>query len=1100
MHKNKLKISVKLILGVFTSALMFCCNSCNSENSVPVTKGAEMTSEKFQTIQTGFVTPHDANSVWCYWYWVGDDISKEGITKDLEAMKEVGIGAAFIGNINPQEVDGPVPMLSEAWWDHMVHAVNEGKRIGVDIGTFNCPGWSMSGGPWVTPEMAMRHLVFSEATVTGGRKAEIQLAQPKKEFQDSYVLAFPSLQAGPTKLGVENTSIKTTPQIADTEALIDEDFSETVFFTAGQNEYSIEFESTESITARSIQLFPGETGFNASCQLFAEVDGEYQLITSFLFERQNTNVNVGPDRYGAVSISLPDVTASVFRLTCKTAGRSWSDEVGFSEIQISEEAVLEHFVEKKLGKMFPSPMPKWDSYMWENQDEITNSVLKISEHQVVDISDKMDIDGVLTWEVPEGEWTILRFGMTPTGTMNAPAAPQGKGYEIDKASSEIARFHFEKYVGELQKRVPKENRSGLKYVIADSYEQGSQNWTDGFEHSFKEKFGYNPKKYLPVFAGKVVNSIEESNRFLWDLRRAVADEVAYEYVGGLRKISNENNLQLWLENYGHWGFPSEFLMYGGQSNLVGGEFWNEGTLGDIECKSASSAAHVYGKPIVSAEAFTAAGQGYLRHPAMLKKRGDWSFTEGINHFVLHLYIHQPDDTRVPGVNAWFSTEFNRHNTWFKQSKTYIEYLRRCQHLLQQGQYVADVCYFIGEDAPMMTGARNPELPPGYSYDYINAEVILDRLSVKDGEFVLPDGTSYSIMILPPHRTMRPELLSKIEQLVKQGGIIFGQAPEKSPSLENYPESDNQVKELAEKLWGAEVDQNRQIKKYGAGFVVDKLDLKTILETLEIYKDVEIDTNLPVLWTHRSIPGMEIYFLTNQSEGEIHFEPSFRVNGLKPQLWDAVTGEIRSLNEYTEKDGRIKVPLKMEAHRSWFVVFTNNSENVTNGFEKNFPEFKQIQAIDNEWIVDFQNKEIGPKTSVKFKTLSDWSESDIEKIKYYSGTAIYQTSFGITEIPENGELYINLGNVNVMAKIKINETDIGGVWMAPYRLNATGHLKVGKNIVEIEVVNLWRNQLIKDKKLPQGERYTWHLVDDIKPDEEPHPSGLLGPITIEKVKY
>ncbi|MDX1285814.1 MAG: glycosyl hydrolase, partial [Draconibacterium sp.] len=597
----------------------------------------------------------------------------------------------------------------------------------------------------------------------------------------------------------------------------------------------------------------------------------------------------------------------------------------------------------------PSPLPKWDSYLWENQPEIENTELKINETQVIDISDKMDVNGVLTWDVPEGEWMVLRFGMTPTGTQNSPSAPQGKGYEIDKASSKIARFHYEKYVGELLKRVPEENRSGLKYVIADSYEQGSQNWTDSFEQRFEEKYGYNPKKYLPVFAGKVVNSIEKSNRFLWDLRRAIADEVAYEYVGGLRKVSNENNLQLWLENYGHWGFPSEFLMYGGQSNLVAGEFWNEGTLGNIECKSGSSAAHIYGKPVTSAEAFTASGRAYLRHPALLKKRGDWSFTEGINHFVLHLYIHQPDDNRVPGVNAWFSTEFNRHNTWFKQSKTWIEYLRRCQHLLQQGQYVADVCYFIGEDAPMMTGARNPELPEGYSYDYINAEVILERLSVKDGKFVLPDGTSYSLMVLPPQRTMRPELLAKIEQLVKQGGVIFGHAPEKSPSLSNYPECDSQVKELAEKLWNEEKEGNAGIKKYGDGYVDDELDLQSTLETLKIYKDIEFNNELPILWTHRSLPGMEIYFLTNQSKDVIDFEPSFRVKGLKPQLWDAVTGEIRLLNEYTEKDGRISVPIKMEGHQSWFVVFTKNSENVNDGFKKNFPEFKSIQSLDNEWI-------------------------------------------------------------------------------------------------------------------------------------------------------
>lgn len=1055
----------------------------------------KLTPTEYENIQTGFVTPHDSNTVWCYWYWIGDDISKEGITKDLEAMKEVGIGTAFIGNINPQEVDGPVPILSEEWWGCMVHAVNEGKRIGIDIGTFNCPGWSMSGGPWVKPEMAMRYIVYSETNVNGPGDVKIKLAKPTSEFQDIEVLAFPAIIAEKTKLTSKNSKIEISPQIKDETNLLDGDTATEAFFNADALEYTIDIKSDKSINARSIRLYPGKRGFNAFCELFGFVNGEYKLLKSFQFERGNTSVNVGPDRYGPVTISLPDTYSDAFKLVCKNEGSPWGKNVGFSEITITEAPVLEHYVEKNLGKMFPSPLPKWDSYNWKDQEDIDSRDLKVNGANVVDLSDKMDPNGLLTWNVPEGEWTVMRFGMTPTGTTNAPSAPQGKGYEIDKASSKIARFHYDNYVGELMKRVPKENRSAFKYVIADSYEQGSQNWTDGFEKLFEAKFGYSPREYLPVFAGRVVNSIEESNRFLWDLRRAVADAVAYEYVGGLREVSNENNLKLWLENYGHWGFPSEFLMYGGQSNLVGGEFWNEGTLGNIECKSASSAAHIYGKPVTSAEAFTASGNAYLGHPALLKKRGDWSFTEGINHFVLHLYIHQPDDSRVPGINAWFSTEFNRHNTWFKQSKTWIEYLRRCQHMLQQGNYVADVCYFIGEDAPMMTGARNPELPDGYSYDYINAEVILNRLSVKDGKFVLPDGTSYSVMVLPPIKTMRPELLAKIESLVEQGGVIFGHAPEKSPSLENYPECDIQVRRLAEKLWSAEKENVTNFKKYGHGYVVDDLDLKMTLETLGVAKDVDIGSDQPVLWTHRTMRGMDIYFLTNQSDKEVNFTPSFRVSGLKPQLWDAVTGEIRLLNEFNERDGRISIPIKMLAHQSWFIVFSNNTENVDNGYPQNFPEYKKIQTINKDWTVNFHNKDIGPKSPVKFKTLLDWSLSKDDKIKYYSGAATYETTFELTNIPQNKNLFIDLGEVNVMAKVKINDIELGGVWIAPNRLNATEHLQNGTNKIEIEVVNLWRNQLIKDKKLPKEDRYTWHLVDDIKETEDVHSSGLIGPVKI-----
>lgn len=1041
-------------------------------------KSGQISPEKFQQIQSGFVTPADSNNVWCYWYWINDDISREGITKDLEAMKEVGIGTAFIGNINPPEVNGRVPLFSEYWWECMVHAVNEGKRIGVDIGTFNCPGWSQSGGPWVKPEMAMRYMVYSETKVNGPGTINVQLLQPAEPFQDVYVLAFPSIAEGKVHLSNANTKITATPKIRNISNLLDGNTATEALFESDGGDYTVDIKSEKTITARSIQLFPGKQRIKFNCELYALVDGKYKLEKSFEFDRSNTAVNVGPNVYGPVFIALNDISSDAFRLVCRNNGK-WNPNAGLSEIIISEAPVLERYVEKTMGKMFPTPQPLWNSYTWENQEQIDDDALKVLENNVVDISDKMDSNGNLVWDSPEGEWTVMRIGMTPTGTENSPSAPQGKGYEIDKASEKIARFHFENYMGELIKRIPEENRSALKYTIADSYEQGSQNWTDDFEQIFKAKFGYSARKYLPVFTGRVVNSVEESNRFLWDLRRMVADEVAYEYVGGLRKISNENNMKLWLENYGHWGFPSEFLMYGGQSDLVAGEYWNEGTLGNIECKSASSAAHIYGKPVTSAESFTSSGKAFLRHPAWLKKRGDWSLTEGINHFVLHLFIHQPDDKRVPGVNAWFGTEFNRHNTWFKQAKSWITYLRRSQHMLQQGKYVADVCYFIGEDAPMMTGARNPELPDGYSYDYINAEVILNRLSVKDGKFVLPDGMSYKIMVLPLVKTMRPELLAKIAELVEQGGIVFGQGPEKSPSLQNYPICDERVKNLSSKLWDAKKEPGTIIKKVGLGYVVDDLDLKTTLEKFNVTKDVDVGENTKVFWTHRSLPGMEIYFLTNQSDHEIEFSPSFRVSGIKPQLWDAVTGEIRELNEFTDENGRTILPVKMVKDQSWFIVFTRQNAAVSKGYAKNFPEFETLQTLNSKWMVDFQNKDIGPDKPVVFNSLEDWSLSGDEKIKYYSGTAVYAASFELSEISENKELFIDLGDVNVMAKVKLNGIEIGETWMAPFRLSTKGVLKEGTNELEVEVVNVWRNYLIKDKSLPENERYTWHLVDDIK---------------------
>jgi hypothetical protein len=1046
----------------------------------------------FETLVADFKTPTDDNTLWCYWYWIGDNISKEGITKDLESMKAAGIGAAFIGNINPEEKDGPVPMLSEEWWSHMVHAVNEGKRLGVDIGSFNCPGWSMSGGPWITYDKAMRHMVYSETTVSGGKKLAIKLEQPKAEFQDVYVLAFPKNAKEEIILDNSNSKITSTPLIKNAEILLDGNTAVSIRFTS--KEHTININTDQPITARSIQLNPGSENLVLDCELQAFVENKFVTIKQFNFDRRDFNGQVGPIPYGALTLSFPEVTSNQFKLICKkiqVSRNAVHGISGFSEIKISEAAVVDNYLGKTLGRMHPTPQPNADSYVWESMPEIENKEQILTQEGVLDISDKMDAEGTLNWDAPEGEWTVMRFGMTPTGVKNDPAAPQGKGYEVDKANRALARFHFENFIGEFLKRIPEESKSAFKYVIADSYEKGSQNWTDGFEQKFEKKFGYNPKKYLPVFSGRIVGSVEESDRFLWDLRRAVADDVAYEYVGGLREIANENGLKLWLENYGHWGFPSEFLMYGGQSDFVSGEYWNEGTLGDIECKAASSAAHIYGKKRTSAECFTAAQRSFVRHPAMLKKRGDWGMTEGINHHVLHVYIHQPDSDKVPGANAWFSTEFNRQNTWFEQGKTYFDYIRRSQHLLQQGTYAADLCYFIGEDAPIMTGATNPAVPKGYSFDYINAEVIMNRMTVKDRRFVLPDGMNYGMMVLPPLETMRPELLAKLEQLVSEGGRIYGQAPKASPSLQNYPQSDEKVNALATKLWTGDT----AIKTYGKGAIITDIPLQEALNAFEINKDVDVSDD--VLWTHREQDGLEIYFLTNQSGKAIEVNPSFRVEGLKPQLWDAVTGEIKELSDYTVADGRTSIPLKMEVDRSWFVVFSNASnEFVEKAIGANTPDYQVTQTINTPWKINFESKNIAPE-NITTTELMDWSKSKDDLLKYYSGKANYTTTFTYQK-SEAKVVAIDLGELGVMATVTLNGKNVGTSWMAPYRLYITDALQEGENKLEIKVVNVWRNRLTGDKTLPEEQRTTSVLVDNITRAEEMISSGLIGPVTIQTV--
>jgi hypothetical protein len=428
----------------------------------------------------------------------------------------------------------------------------------------------------------------------------------------------------------------------------------------------------------------------------------------------------------------------------------------------------------------------------------------------------------------------------------------------------------------------------------------------------------------------------------------ISDLIAKKYIFELRKSANEVGAKLWLENYGHWGFAGESLIYGGYSDYVAGEFWNEGPLGDWECKIASSTAHIYGKNIVSAESFTTAGLAFRRAPLSFKKRGDWSYTQGINQVVLTLFIHQPFENKKPGVNAWFGSEINRHNTWFDKAKPWIDYQRRSNYLLQQGNYVADVCYFFGEDAPKSNGVQEPTLPQGYSFDFINYDVIMNRLDVKAGRFVLPGGMSYKIMVLPNRKTMRPELIAKISSLVEKGGVILGSPPLKSPSLKNYPKCDAEVQHISEKLWGNIEGKEMNHRVFGQGQVFQNVSLEQVFETLDLHPDFVTNAKVPVLWTHRSAKDMEIYFITNQSNKKVLFDGLFRVKNMEPEWWSAIDGLVRALPKFKETHTGISIPISLSPLQSGFVVFKKRAKKKT--FNENFPEFKVVAKIKNRWNV------------------------------------------------------------------------------------------------------------------------------------------------------
>ncbi len=1076
-------------------------------------------------LERDFASPPDATRPRCYWYWMDGHITKEGITHDLEAMRRVGIGEGYIGIISGQTSlgagDGP-KALTDPWWQFIEHAIREGDRLGVDVGLFNSPGWSQSGGPWVKPKQAMRYLVMPETRLRGPKRFEGKLPTPQGDYQDVRVLAFPAPASDAEKAKASSR----TPT-------------------------AVTWESPAPLTARSITVRP-DRPVNVAAELQASDDGKtYRTIKRFVIDRHNLGASVGPVPLAPIVATFPATTARFFRLTLSSPG-----ELG--EIELSPAARVENYAEKSLAKVFQDPQPPFDFYSWPRQAEPDQAGLIVKSEAVQDISKQLSADGTLRWDVPAGEWIVLRVAMTPTGTKNGPAPAEATGLEVDKMNREALRSHFDAYVGNLLKRMPAADRKAFKHVVADSYEMGPENWTDGFAEEFRRRYGYDPIPFLPVMTGRVVGSVDQSDRFLWDLRRLVADRVASNYVGGLRDLCHEQGLRMWLENYGHWGFPGEFLQYGGQCDEISGEFWATGNLGDVELRDAASAAHTYGMPTVWAEAFTG-GPAFVNTPRDLKARGDWAFCEGINQFVLHVYIHQPWDDRRPGVNAWFGTEFNRQNTWFEYARPWVDYLRRCSVMLQAGNPVADVAYYIGEDAPKMAGIRKPELPAGHDYDYINAEVIENRLAVKDGRFVLPNGTTYRLLVLPESATMRPAVLKKIQQLALAGGAILGPKPGRSPSLENFPACDAEVKRLADELWSE-------------GRVTAGVDLPEMFRKLKLSADILCPKD--VLWKHRKDGDTDIYFLSNQQPLTRTEVVSFRVDGRKPEFWWPESGRMESATAYELRDGRVQVPIQFGPNTSVFVVFRHKTTeslkpdkndkndkkrpgsleivsavyeavdgagkidvtkrlagmivhdqltvlvaNHTMGHEPALNHAKHLRVdyrmdgrpgativaegktltlaagrkLPGPWLVTFDPKAGGPEKPVSFETLDDWSKRPEPGIRYYSGAATYKTEFQVSNL-EQAKL-LDLGEVHAIAVVRVNGKDVGSVWKQPYTVDISKAVKLGANVLEITVVNTWLNRLVGDEQPGVAKRTTFVAGKICGKDTALQPAGLLGPVTV-----
>lgn len=1077
-------------------------------------------------MESGFRQPPETALPRTWWHWTMSNVTRDGITKDLEWMKRAGLGGFMLADVNfgrGQSVEPKVPFGTPQWYEAVRHTAAEAERLGLEMSLFSSPGWSETGGPWVKPEQAMKKLVWSKTVVTGPVKFSGKLIAPPSTigqirntgaryygeegretpyYADSAVVAYrtPPSAVAPA---VMPATVTASSGPVDGKALLDDDLNTqlTIAAPADGGPAWIQYDYAQSVTVRAVTL--GGKGGSANGipvgRVLASDDG-------INFRTLVTMPGAQLYRQGMVrTYAFPETTARFFRIELSAAplgpAATMSQVPSLpAQAYVLSEAILHpdarvHRVEEKAGF----------SFLFEYETTSTPAVASeqtVALADVIDLTGRLQADGTLVWDVPPGRWTVLRLGQSLTGAKNRPATPAGSGLEADKLSRKHMAAYFHGYFDPLKEALGPLWGKSLRYVMMDSWEAGTNNWTEEIATEFKLRRGYDPAPWLPVLTGRIVENADASDRFLWDFRRTLADLWADAHYGTMAGKLREQGIGIYAEAAGvSLEMPEDTLLNKSKVEIPMGEFWVRDLHPRLmyfqDIRGAASAAHVYGKPLVAAEAFT--GGGY-ESPFTLKKVADYWLAQGVNRLVVHTSAHQPLDTK-PG-NTMVGTHLHRNITWAEQVRPLMTYFARTSHVLQQGLFVADLAYLLNEGAPStppIWGAGTQPAPPeGYDYDFINADVLLNRMTVaEDGRLVLPDGMSYRVLVLPETDRMRPELLRKLRELVLGGATITGRRPLRSPSLARYPAADAEVTALATELWGDLDGVSRTVRHVGKGRVVWGRSLVETLASLGVEKDFDYAKGLDaqVDWLHRRTPEADVYYVVNGTDQAREFDARFRVTGKEAELWHPDTGRIERA-PFTITGDRTVVPLRLAEREAVFVVFRKPATGWAPKKEAN--RATTLAAIEGPWEVKFPDK-LGAPARIELPALASWTAHADPGVKYFSGTATYTKS--VTAPREwfraGTGLFLDLGRVGDLAEVVVNGRSLPLLWKAPWQVDVTGALQPGTNTMEIKVTNPWTNRLIGDRALPP-ERMILADPGAARPGApvpELTESGLLGPVAI-----
>jgi len=1079
-------------------------------------------------LATGFVNPPQTARPRVWWHWMNGNITKEGLQKDIDWMSAVGIGGMQTFDVNlmtPQVVEKRLVYMTPEWDDAFRFAATTADQKGMELGIAASPGWSESGGPWVQPKDGMKKVVWSETVVSGGKTLKVQLpalprmtgpyqamsklaeimgpvpdpdAAPKFSGEIGVYaypvtessLALPVIRAGDTTLDAK--ALAETGADAELPALMAE---QPVILT-------IDYKSPQTI--RSLNLyFPGaastfdRAGFTPVLE--ASTDGQTWRKVA------DIPLSLVPSTAGFAA-----VTASHFRLllTQKPAagpplflpmpGADMGPMKDFgkpaplrvAQLSLSDQPVVNQF-QAKAG------FATVDDY-YALDAGIDPAEAGVASASVIDLTGKVSADGTLNWTPPKGKWKIVRMGWSLTGIENHPATAEATGLEVDKYDATAVRSYIETYLAGYEKAAGKDliGAHGVRALVTDSTEVGSSNWTPALLDQFKTLRGYDARPWLPALTGAIIGTRAETDAFLYDYRRTLADLMASAHYGTIADVAHAHGMTLYGE-----ALESSRVTLGddmamrSHADVPMAAMWTyrpefgPTAVAIADMKGAASVSHIYGQNLVAAESLTSAFAPWAFAPSDLRPMIDLEFASGVNRPVIHTSVHQPlGDDKKPGLSLMiFGQYFNRNDTWAGMARPWVDYIARNAYMLQQGRNYADVAYFYGEEAPLVTLYHNntpTDAPKRYAYDFVNADALTQKLSVKGGDLISDSGAQYRVLYLGgTSARMTLTTLQKIADLAEAGATIVGQAPVASPSLNDDPAA---FAALTKRLW------NGDITKIGKGQVIAGNEVETALASIGQTPDFAHSGDVQILFVHRRLADGDLYYVDNRDNKAVSTEARIHVTGKAPELWHADTGKSEPVSFRIEGDTTI-VPLDLRAQESVFVVFRKpakaSSATVTP------VAWSQVANLGNSWKISFDG--LAAPAPIASGTLGSLSENADTAVKYFSGTTTYHTAFPLPKgVKPGAPLKIDLGQVGDVAEVFVNGQPAGIVWKAPYSLDIGSLVKKGDNSVEVRVANLWVNRLIGDAQ-PGAQKVTFTAAPTYTADAPLRTSGLIGPVTLLK---